>query len=120
LVKVLRCAGSVAAKRFRATSAAVLAVAILLVGASGIAAAAEPKNPDWCKPGWICVTAQELAERTANVWDLRAEMARLKAKSRRFGWTVGCGLGVAGAIDEDFRARAIPAANCSVIYGLRF
>ena len=76
--------------------------------------------PKWCKEGYVCITTDEMAERTAVIWELRAERTVLKMRARRFGFTAGCGVGVAGVIDREWDTRAAPAVACGVFYGLRF
>jgi len=47
------------------------------------------------KPEQVCFSVDELAEIRRSQIDLREEIAKLKAKSlRRFGWTIGPGVGV--------------------------
>lgn len=118
-----RIVGGAAGSKSKAINAAVLAVvaSAILFPALTLAAVpdAEPR-PAWCATGWVCIRTEELADRTAAIWTLRAENARLKARARRIGLTAGCGLGVAGVVTDDLETRLLPAATCGVIYGLRF
>ena len=53
----------------------------------------EPR-PTWCQSGYVCLTTQELAERTAAIWHIRAENANLKYNLSvlRKPWWVSAGL----------------------------
>ena len=100
--------------------AVILAVFTLcLMSAPVLAADVEPQPPN-CPEGYVCLTLSELAERTAFIWQLQAERTLLRARARRFGFTVGCGVGVAGVVDEDFQTRTAPALACGAFYGFRF
>ena len=74
----------------------------------------ETARPDWCRKVWICVTAEEISEDTIYKINLREELAVAKAKSSRMGWDLGCGVGVAVVIDEDYNVNAPPAGFCGV------
>src|SRR5262245_50509058 len=81
---------------------------------------APPTSPTWCQKGWTCVPTSWLAERVARVWELRGELEREKAKHKRLGFTLGCGVGVAGVVDKDFNVQIVPAGTCGILYGIRF
>ncbi len=96
----------------------VLSICILLgvsVPGAGLLAD-ETARPDWCRKGWICVTAEEISEDTIYKINLREELAILKAKNSRTGWDLGCGVGVAFVIDEDYNVNAPPAGFCGVTF----
>lgn len=73
-----------------------------------------------CPENYVCIPIAEMATRTAAVWELKAELSRLKARSKRLGWVAGCGAGVAGVVDEDWQTRTSPAAFCGAMYGFRW
>jgi len=104
-----------------------LPVAVILSVAAISFATAAPANepqPPWCQKGYACLRVEELAERTAVVWELRSELARSKSKQRRLGGVLGCGLGVSGVVVESpidgLRFETAPAVHCGMTWGLRF
>ena len=102
----------------------VVAILLLALTLPALAAPASEPQPPWCKPGWACVRVEELAERTAIVWELRADLARSKAKQRRLGGVLGCGLGLSGVVVESpidgMRFETAPAVHCGYTFGWRF
>ena len=98
----------------------VAAIAISILSAAAPCIAQDVPQPPDCPEGYICLTLNELAERTAFIWQLQAERTLLKARARRFGFTVGCGVGVAGVINEAYETQTAPAMFCGGMYGWRF
>jgi hypothetical protein len=96
-----------------------LVISILCLAPNGFASDAVPSQPEWCRSGFVCVPTAYFAERTAIVWELREEVARLKAANRRFGWGCGCGYGPAWALTQDLKIRTLPAFACTLNYGWR-
>jgi len=91
----------------------------LLLGAAVLGAALlanETARPDWCRKGWVCVTAEEMSEDTIYKINLREELTILKAKNSRTGWDLGCGVGVAFVTDEDYSVNTPPAGFCGVTF----
>ena len=97
----------------------VLVLVMFLLAPVGIVAAASGR-PSWCQPGWECVPTQEMMEDTIYHIDLREKIAKAEARGGRFGFSLGCGLGVAGVVADDWSAQAAPAGFCGVMYGVRF
>lgn len=100
----------------------IIAIILLALASPVLAVESEPQ-PKWCQKGYVCLRVEELAERTAVVWELRADLARSKAKQRRLGGVVGCGAGVSGVVvdgDEGWRFETVPAIQCGVMWGIRF
>ncbi len=100
-------------KRTAVSCMAILFVWLALAVASH---AEETARPDWCRKGWVCVTVEEMSEDTIYKINLREQLAILKAKNSRFGWSVGCGVGIAAVIDEDYDVSAPPAGFCGVTF----
>lgn len=81
---------------------------------------AQERGPSGCPPGvsereYICLTLKEAARTDETLIRLKRDLDL--ARARRFHFTVRpvCpALGVAGVVDENFDARAIPAAFCGV------
>ena len=97
-----------------------LALSILSL-ASGLNIAQDaPSNPPWCKPGYTCVETKWLSERVAEVWLLRADNARLKAKVRRLGCVAGIGGGLSAVVTEEWEINTAPAGHIGVTCGWRF
>lgn len=103
----------------RVISAMLVGGILCLMPAAALADDA-PKNPPWCQKGYVCVPTDYLAERTARIYELRAELARTKARAARFGFAAGCGVGVASVVTQDWKVESSPAATCALIYGFRF
>lgn len=79
-----------------------------------------PERPEWCKPGYECITRGELADATIRLIDLKTELALARAKARRFGLTVGVGMGVGGVVDDSFEVKTVPTGGVFIVYGWRF
>ena len=64
--------------------AGVLFCALTTGAFAGSTESAPTPRPDWCKPGWQCITTAEMAEVTEEIWRLRAEVdiCHLKARHR--------------------------------------
>lgn len=98
---------------------------ILLVTAilsAGLALGADdaPKRPAWCQQGYVCVPTAEIAADAEYHLDLREQIAKYRGSSRRFGLTIGFGLGVGGVVDKDFGVQYVPTGGLFLVYGIRF
>ena len=76
-----------------------------------------------CPEGYVCVTVDEARQLRAKNLDLRAaivtlteERDLLKIQRKRFGWSVGCGYGVAFTTDVDWDMQVAPAGVCGVVF----
>lgn len=78
-----------------------------------------PKRPEWCRPGYICLTRAEVVADAEYHLDLREQAARYRASSRRFGLTIGPSVGIYGVVDDDYDVRWVPAAGFSLTWGWR-
>lgn len=108
--------------RYLQVPTVLLATVILSLGLA-LGANDAPKKPDICNqlpPGWRCVTVKELVADTEYHLDLREQVARYRTSSRRFGLTIGFGLGVGGVVDDDFQVRWVPTGGAMIVWGIRF
>ena len=97
-----------------------LVFVLLLALLPGIGAAAEPDRPAWCLPGYECVKTSEMTANTVLLIDLREKLREAKAVGRRWGWSVGPGIGVSGVVDRNYDVSYIPGGGFYVVWGLRF
>lgn len=104
--------------------AGILLVALATPALAAPEATPSSEQPPNCPKGYVCLLVEELAESTAVVWELRADLARSKAKQRRLGGVLGCGLGLSGVVVESpidgMRFETAPAVHCGLTYGFRF
>lgn len=100
----------------RRIAALCMVILLYVIVSSAASLAAETERPDWCRKGWVCVPAEEMSEDTIYKINLREELAIAKAKNSRFGWSVGCGVGIAAVVDEDYDLSAPPAGFCGVTF----
>lgn len=103
-----------------------LAAAVILSLALGrVAVAAEAKgftpapNPDWCHPGFRCLTILDYAKMTEIKIQLQTDLNVAKIKTRRWGGVLGCGPTVALSV-ADSRVNLGSAIGCGAFLGLRF
>lgn len=97
-------------------------IVILLLASWGTADAASSNGfkpapqPEWCHPGYRCLTIDDYARMTTIKIDLQEEVKKLKASSRHFGF--GCVLGpsVGFTVDENLNTHLVPsvAATCGL------
>lgn len=95
------------------------AIVMLCVGSCFAAPASADRNPAWCQPGYVCLTNAEAGRVLTRLIDLEAMLAAARAKQvRRFGMTVGCGVGAVPEISST--QLAIGAApSCGIYWGWR-
>lgn len=99
----------------------IVAAAILLACWLPTAVAASPSpRPAWCQKGWACVPTEEIAADAEYHLDLREQINTYRARAKRFGWTVGPGIGAAGVVDENLDVHWVPTAGFFLIFGWRF
>ena len=98
----------------------ILVAAAILSAGLALGADDAPKRPAWCQPGYVCVPTAEIAADAEYHLDLREQIAKYMGSSRRFGLTIGFGLGVGGVVDDDFNVRYVPTGGCFLVYGIRF
>lgn len=99
-----------------------LLLPVLIILSAGLALGADdaPKRPEWCRPGFVCVQTSEVVADTEYHLDLREQIAKYRGSSRRFGLTIGFGLGVGGVVDDEFDVRWVPTGGCFLVWGIRF
>jgi hypothetical protein len=90
----------------------------LLAADAAVASRREPDPVVDCPPRLVCFTIAEGAEIDRALLDLQTELSLIRLKRlRRFGWTAGCGGGVAwDALDGQY----VIAPLCAATWGLRF
>lgn len=101
----------------------ILAAGVFVLSVAGnIAFATEnaTERPDWCRQGYSCIKTSELVVDSEFHLDLREQVIKYKSRARRFGLTIGFGLGVGGVVDDDFDVHWTPTAGCFLVYGIRF
>jgi hypothetical protein len=98
-------------------------LAILLLAYAGAALAADASggirleaNPKWCPIGFRCLRVSEYEAMTERVIVLRRDLALANLKNRHFGLGCAVGPGLAGVVDENFRAHLLPSP-LSVVCG---
>lgn len=96
-----------------------------MIGACVLAAllaASTPTVPDPvrdCPRGLVCFSAEEAGEIDVRLIELERDLRIERARGKRFGFTAGCGPGVAARlIDGD--ATIDGAVVCGVVWGPRF
>lgn len=94
---------------------------LILIGTfCGASLAADLARPAWCQKGWECIPTKEIAADTEYHLNLQEKLLAYSARARRFGWTVGPGIGVAGVVDSDLTVHWVPTAGFFLVFGLRF
>lgn len=94
-------------------------VATLLLP-SAVLADDAPKRPEWCKPGYVCLQTTEIVADAEYHLDLREQVAKYRARSSRFGFSAGIGIGLGATVDENFHTQYAPVLGAFVIYGIRW
>lgn len=99
---------------------------ILSLVLSGAAASAAEMSgftpspqPEWCRPGFRCLTVADYAKMTEIKIQLQTDLNVAHIKARRFGGVVGCGPVVALSISES-KVNLGSAIGCGAFLGWRF
>ncbi len=79
------------------------------------------ERPADCPPQYAACLTRVETERIA-IQQVELERLRVlrKISTRRFGWSLGPGLGVGIVVDEDFNTEWVPTAGGFLVWGLRF
>lgn len=98
------------------TIATRLVVGILLLAPCEHAFAADSKpivlapNPEWCRPGYRCLTIDDYAAMTVVKVNLEERVSKLQSRARHFGLGCSVGPGLGLVVDADLHTRLVPSA----------
>src|SRR2546426_10492245 len=92
-----------------------IAVSFTLSRAAESSAPVASTRPDWCRPGYVCITREDLAKDTMYHYDLQDQVAKYRSRANLLGWTVGPGLGIAGIVDRNYQVSYIPTGGIFVV-----
>lgn len=93
--------------------------ALVFALATAVAPAATDR-PDWCRPGFECLSTREIVTATEHLITLEETIGLLRAKAKvhRLAWHVGCGPGATLVVDNDWNTKVLPAPLfCGGVYG---
>lgn len=80
---------------------------------------AGPSRGKPAKSTEVCFSLDEAAAIDVTLAEQARDLKILRAKVRKFGWVVGCGVGIVGEI-QDGQTTLDSSPTCALIYGLRF